>query len=150
MALLGAQDPGSVAQILSECYTPDETYGSAFGKLFARLLAASGLILLDPLDLRLHQIAEPIFAKAIEQRDSLEEQLLARGKALENADYGAQVKVSSRSTVLFHISGAMADRRSPATRVSLNLAASRGLKLNSWPPFTTNRKISAPTHCCVR
>jgi bacillithiol biosynthesis cysteine-adding enzyme BshC len=104
MALLGAQDPGSVAQILSECYTPDETYGSAFGKLFARLLAASGLILLDPLDLRLHQIAEPIFAKAIEQRDSLEEQLLDRGKALENADYGAQVKVSSRSTVLFHIS----------------------------------------------
>jgi bacillithiol biosynthesis cysteine-adding enzyme BshC len=104
IALLGAQDPGSVAQILSECYTPDETYGSAFGKLFARLLAASGLILLDPLDLRLHQIAEPIFAKAIEQRDSLEEQLLDRGKALENADYGAQVKVSSRSTVLFHIS----------------------------------------------
>ena len=102
--LLGAQEPGSVAQILSECYTPDETYGSAFGKLFARLLAASGLILLDPLDLRLHQIAEPIFAKAIEQRDSLEEQLLDRGKALEKADYGAQVKVSSRSTVLFHIS----------------------------------------------
>jgi bacillithiol biosynthesis cysteine-adding enzyme BshC len=104
LALLGVREPGSVAQILSECYTPDETYGSAFGKLFARLLAASGLILLDPLDLRLHQIAEPIFAKAIEQRDSIEEQLLDRGKALEKADYGAQVKVSSRSTVLFHIS----------------------------------------------
>jgi len=49
-------------------------------------------IVLDPLDLRLHQLAEPILANAVEQRDALEEQLLQRGTALENAGYPAQVK----------------------------------------------------------
>src|SRR5204863_3977487 len=41
---------------------------------------------------------------AIEQRDSLEKELLARGEALEKAGYAAQVKVTSKSTALFHIS----------------------------------------------
>jgi bacillithiol synthase len=100
--LLGVES--EVSRILRECYRPEETYGSAFGKMFARLLNDRGLILLDPLDMRLHQLAEPLFAKAIEQRDSLEQELLARGEALEKAGYAAQVKVTSRSTALFHIS----------------------------------------------
>ena len=102
--ILGAATGSEIAQIVSDCYRPEETYGSAFGKMFARLLGNSGLILLDPLDLRLHRIAQPVFMRAIEQRDSLEQQLLDRGEALEKAGYAAQVKVTSRSTVLFHIS----------------------------------------------
>lgn len=94
----------AIADLLTDCYRPEETYGSAFGKLFARLLGDSGLILLDPLDLRLHKIAEPLLSRAIEQRDSIEQQLLDRDKAIENAGYPPQVKVTSRSTVLFHIS----------------------------------------------
>jgi bacillithiol synthase len=101
--LLGTGD-GTVAQILSECYRADETYGSAFGKMFARMLNHTGLILLDPLDLRLHQLAGPLLCKAIEDRETLEQELLARGKALEKAGYPPQVKVTPRSTVLFHIS----------------------------------------------
>src|SRR6266404_1214464 len=102
--ILGAGGGSEIAQIVSECYRPEETFGSAFGKMFARLLGNLGLILLDPLDLRLHKIAQPVFTHAIEQRDSLEQQLLGRGAALEKAGYAAQVKVTSRSTVLFHIS----------------------------------------------
>jgi bacillithiol biosynthesis cysteine-adding enzyme BshC len=102
--VLGAGGGSEIAQIVGECYRPEETYGSAFGKMFARLLSNFGLILLDPLDLRLHRIARPIFTQAIERRDSLEQQLLDRGEALEKAGYAAQVKVTSRSTVLFHIS----------------------------------------------
>src|SRR5258707_4990545 len=102
VALGGAQS--QLARMLADCYGAEDTYGSGFGKLFARLLGDSGLILLDPLDLRLHQLAEPVLANAIEQRDALEEQLLQRGTALENAGYPAQVKVTARSTVPFHIS----------------------------------------------
>jgi bacillithiol biosynthesis cysteine-adding enzyme BshC len=94
-----------LAEILSESYGPTETYGSAFGRMFARLLGNSGLILLDPLDVRLHQLAEPLLAKAIAQRDAVEQELIERGAALEKAGYPAQVKVTSRSTTLFHISG---------------------------------------------
>lgn len=94
----------SLAEILNECYRPTETYGSAFGKMFARLLGGSGVILLDPLDVRLHKLAQPVLAKAVEQRDTLEQELIERGAALEKAGYPAQVKVTARSTVLFHIS----------------------------------------------
>src|SRR5256885_11321876 len=44
--------PGSetISQALLQSYRAEETYGSAFGKLFARLLIQEGLILLDPMD----------------------------------------------------------------------------------------------------
>ena len=103
-ALLGEQQDGEVRAILEECYQPGETYGGAFGRLFARLLKHTGLILLDPLDLRLHRLAQPLFARAVEERDAIDEALLARDTQLENSGYAPQVKVTTRSTILFHIS----------------------------------------------
>ena len=91
----------TLAGMLQESYQPGETYGSAFGKLFARLFADQGLILLDPLGARLHGIAAPMYRKALETRDELNEKLLERGKAIERAGYSVQVKVTARSTVLF-------------------------------------------------
>src|SRR5580704_10782823 len=90
-----------VAGIFSESYGAQETYGSAFGKLFARLFAEQGLILLDPLDARLHRVAGEVLRKAIEEREGLNEALLARGKELEKAGFAAQVKVTAKSTLIF-------------------------------------------------
>ena len=97
--------PGSetLSQILRQSYQPGDTYGSAFGKLFAQMFAEQGLILLDPLDARLHRVAAPLYKKAIEDRDVLNEKLLERGKELESAGYDVQVKVTARSTLLFTI-----------------------------------------------
>src|SRR4029077_11080242 len=92
-----------VSEVLQQSYRAEETYGSAFGKLFARLFAEQGLILLDPLDAGLHRIVAPLYKKAIEDRDELNEKLLQRGKELERAGYGVQVKVTARSTLLFSI-----------------------------------------------
>ncbi|MGB8476429.1 MAG: bacillithiol biosynthesis cysteine-adding enzyme BshC [Candidatus Acidiferrum sp.] len=92
-----------VAAIFRESFTAQETYGSAFGKLFARLFAEQGLILLDPLDARLHRVAGKVLSRAAEERDELNEALLARGKELEKAGFAAQVKVTARSTLLFKI-----------------------------------------------
>jgi bacillithiol biosynthesis cysteine-adding enzyme BshC len=104
-AELLASDGGTeLAAILNECYERQETYGSAFGKLFVRLLKHAGLILLDPLDLRLHRLAEPLLSRAVEERDAIDEALLRRDKELEAAGYAPQVKVTSRSTILFLIS----------------------------------------------
>ena len=90
-----------IFELLRSCCTPQDTYGSSFGKLFARLFSAHGLILLDPLHPRLHAIAAPILRSALEQRDELNEALLRRDKDLEKAGYAPQVKVTSRSTLLF-------------------------------------------------
>ncbi len=92
-----------VAGIFRESYGAAETYGSSFGKLFARLFAEQGLILLDPLDARLHRVAREVLRKAVEERDELNEALLARGKELDKAGFAAQVKVTARSTSLFRM-----------------------------------------------
>jgi bacillithiol synthase len=93
------------AQYLTESYKAEETYGSAFGKLFARLFAQHGLILMDPLDNGLHKIAAPLYQHALADRDALNEKLLQRGKDLDRAGFEVQVKVTSRSTLLFRMDG---------------------------------------------
>jgi bacillithiol biosynthesis cysteine-adding enzyme BshC len=87
--------------ILHQTYTPDATYATAFAGMFARIFAEYGLILLDPLDERLHRLAAPVLLQALAQRDELNELLLTRGKELEHAGYEPQVRVTSRSTLLF-------------------------------------------------
>jgi bacillithiol biosynthesis cysteine-adding enzyme BshC len=101
--MLGGPAGGDVAALLRASYTPDETYASAFGKLFAGLFASHGLILLNPLDARLHKVAEPIYRQAAEDRGALNEALLARSKELERAGFAPQVKVTGKSTALFHM-----------------------------------------------
>jgi bacillithiol biosynthesis cysteine-adding enzyme BshC len=93
----------TLGDILHATYLPDATYGSAFAGMFARIFADRGLILLDPLDERLHRVAAPILHDALANRDELNELLQKRGKELNQAGYEPQVKVTSRSTVLFSL-----------------------------------------------
>ena len=101
--LLANQGSDLLAQYLIESYRPAETYGSAFGKLFTRLFAQQGLILMDPLDAGLHKVAAPLYQHALAERDALNEKLLQRGKDLDRAGFAAQVKVTARSTLLFRM-----------------------------------------------
>jgi bacillithiol biosynthesis cysteine-adding enzyme BshC len=89
--------------LLHETYLPEATYSSAFATLFARIFSDHGLILLDPLDERLHRVAAPLLRDALAHRDELNELLLKRGKELERAGYEVQVKVTSHSTLLFSL-----------------------------------------------
>jgi bacillithiol biosynthesis cysteine-adding enzyme BshC len=89
--------------LLYETYTPVATYSSAFAALFARIFADHGLILLDPLDERLHRVAAPLLRDALAQRDDLNDLLTRRGKDLDRGGYDVQVKVTSHSTLLFSL-----------------------------------------------
>lgn len=101
LELLSGPGKKEIADAMRESYAARETFGSAFGKLFARLLKGSGLILLDPLDRRLHELARPMYRKAIEDAGRITEDLIARGKLLEKSGFHAQVKVTPQSTLLF-------------------------------------------------
>ncbi len=90
-----------VAAALRESCAPNETYGSAFGKLMSRLLAGRGIVFLDPLDARLRRLAAPVYVRALAESDALRDALLARSKELESAGFHAQVKVTHESTLLF-------------------------------------------------
>src|SRR3989442_13851571 len=67
----------------------------------ARLFAGQGVILVDPLDARLHRLAAPLYRRAVGESESLVRDLLARSKALDRNGYQAQGKVAERSTLLF-------------------------------------------------
>lgn len=97
-ALLGDRE---ATQWLRECYGPGATLGTAFARLFARIFADWGVIVLDASDSDLAQVAEPIYCAAIERSSALAAALLDRGKALEAAGYHQQVKVTESSVLLF-------------------------------------------------
>jgi bacillithiol synthase len=86
---------------LKESYHPGENFGSAFGKLMARLFAGRGLILIEPLDSRLHRLASSVYRRAIENNDSIQADLLERSKELESAGYHAQVRTSREGSLMF-------------------------------------------------
>jgi bacillithiol biosynthesis cysteine-adding enzyme BshC len=102
-----------IAEALRVSYGAEDTFGSAFGKLFARLLAGRGMILLDPLDARLHRLAAGVYRRAAEETSQIAEDLLARNKVLERAGFHAQVKVTAQTTLLFRNIGG---RREPLRR----------------------------------
>jgi bacillithiol synthase len=99
-----------VAQALRESYTRTETYGSAFGKLMARLFTGRGIIFLDQLDPRFHKLSLPYFRAVVRNADGLKDQLLSRTKELESAGFHSQVKVTHETTLLFW---SLSGRREP-------------------------------------
>ncbi len=97
-ALLGETE---ATTLLRDTYRPGETLGTAFARLFSRIFADWGVIVLDASDPDLHRVAEPIYRTAVERAGELATALLARGEALEAAGYHQQVKVAQSSVLLF-------------------------------------------------
>jgi len=110
--LLGGSE---VPDWLRDSYRPGETLGSAFARLFSRLFADWGVILLDAADPELHKITAPIYQAVIERAAEIDDALLRRGKELESAGYHQQVKVTPSSTLLFTLHNG---RRVPVHRRS--------------------------------
>jgi bacillithiol synthase len=89
--------------ILRESYRPGETLGMAFARFYARVFADWGVILLDPSDVEIAPIVEPVYGQAAERAEELSASLLERGRALDAAGYHQQVKVTESSVLLFTI-----------------------------------------------
>ena len=89
------------ADYLRESYAAGETFSGAYAKLFTRIFRDHGLVVLDPSDAELHQLATPLFLDAIRRVGELDEAILARNRQLQAAGYHEQVKVTAESTPLF-------------------------------------------------
>ena len=98
VALLGESE---AAQFIKECYRPGETLGSAFARLYCRIFADWGVIVLDASDPELARISVPMYRAAVERASDLSTALLKQGAALEAAGYHQQVKVTESSVLLF-------------------------------------------------
>ncbi len=60
------------ADYLRESYREGETLSNAYARLYARIFAEHGLIILDPADDELHRIAAPLFVEAIRRAGELD------------------------------------------------------------------------------
>ena len=88
-------------QFLRETYRPGETLGTAFARLYTRIFAEWGVVILDASDGEFSHVAEPIYRAAIDRSEELDAALLKRGTQLEIAGYHQQVKVTESSVLLF-------------------------------------------------
>ena len=102
-SLLEGSRAEEVGRWITECYAPEETFGSSFGKLMTRIFAGRGLIFLDPMSPALHRLSLPTMLRAVKEHKALAAELVARSEALEKAGFHAQVKVTEQSTLVFRI-----------------------------------------------
>ncbi len=82
-------------------YAPGATYADAFARMLARLFAGRGLVILDPLHPKLHELAAPMMRRALEEAEDLHAAVRARNRELEKAGYHAQVHLRDNATLLF-------------------------------------------------
>src|SRR5262245_24007255 len=86
---------------LRASYEANRGFAEAFSCLMARIFKDYGVVLLDPLDEGLKQIAAPIYIAALEKSEDIARALTLRSEELVDAGYHAQVHVSEDMVPLF-------------------------------------------------
>jgi bacillithiol biosynthesis cysteine-adding enzyme BshC len=86
---------------LAASYRANAGFAEAFSSLLARIFSDYGVVLLDPLDQGLKEIAAPIYVDAIEKSGEIALALTRRSAELVAAGYHAQVHVSEDMVPLF-------------------------------------------------
>lgn len=86
---------------LEECYQPGTGWGKAFCRLMARLFQSWGVVLVDPSDEGIQQLASGVYRQASDQAGPILAALKERSQALLHEGYHAQVHLQEESTLLF-------------------------------------------------
>jgi bacillithiol synthase len=105
MALAGLPFADDAVALVERAYAPGETMGLAFAKLIRELLGSYGLLLIDPMEHALREIAAPLMKEAVERMPELTEALMARSKELIDRGYHAQVLVDKSTSLAFLLQG---------------------------------------------
>ena len=87
--------------VLRDSWRPGRSYSEAFARMMTALLGRHGLILLDPLDVRLKKLAAPLYAGAASHAHEIATAIEIRSQRLVEAGYHAQVTPSENSFPLF-------------------------------------------------
>lgn len=89
-------------ELLDTCYTTDDTYVTAFGKLMAALTKEYGLVFFSPGDPSAKKLAVPFLKGIIEQADELHSRLNKANDQIEQTGYHLQVEKKDNSAHLFY------------------------------------------------
>jgi bacillithiol biosynthesis cysteine-adding enzyme BshC len=86
---------------LRDSYSAGAGFAEAFARLMSRLFRDYGVVLLDPLDEELKQVAAPLYSEAIAKSSEIARALVEQSAQLVEAGYHAQVHVSEDMVPLF-------------------------------------------------
>ena len=101
-AALGAgPEAAEVVALVRAAYVPDRTPAQAFAHLLATIFADEGLLILDPREARVAALATPLYRRALDDADALEDALRARGAMLTAAGWDEQIPVRAGCSLLF-------------------------------------------------
>jgi bacillithiol biosynthesis cysteine-adding enzyme BshC len=88
-------------KLLTDSWATGRGYGEAFARMMTHLMTSYGLVLLDPLDARLKQLAAPLYAEAARRAPEIATAIEERSRELVEAGYHAQVTATADSFPLF-------------------------------------------------
>ncbi len=100
-ALAGLPFADDAIAMVERAYVPGATMGSAFAALLKELFAGRGLLLIDPMERSLREMAAPLMREVVERMPELVEALMARSKLLVERGYHAQVLVDKSTSLAF-------------------------------------------------
>jgi bacillithiol biosynthesis cysteine-adding enzyme BshC len=112
-ALAGLPFAEDAAGLIERAYAPGETMGSAFARVLRELMGSYGLLLVDPMETALRELAAPLMREAVMRMPELADGVMARSKELVERGYHAQVLVDKQTSLVFLLQdgGRMALRR---------------------------------------
>ncbi len=100
-ALEGLPFADEAVALVESAYAAGQTMGSAFARLIRGLFDSWGLLLIDPMDPAIREIAAPLMKEAVERMPELVDALMARSKELVDRGYHAQVMVDHSTSLAF-------------------------------------------------
>jgi bacillithiol biosynthesis cysteine-adding enzyme BshC len=100
-ALAGLPFADDAIAIVERAYQPGETMGSAFARMIRELFAPYGLLLIDPMQRPLREMAAPLMREVVERMPELVDALIVRSKELVERGYHAQVLVDKTTSLAF-------------------------------------------------
>ena len=80
-ALAGLPFADDAIAMVERAYAPGATMGSAFAAMLKELFADRGLLLIDPMERSLREMAAPLMSEAVERMPELIDALMARSEA---------------------------------------------------------------------
>ncbi len=100
-AMAGLPFADDAVAMVERAYAPGATMGSAFAGMVKELFGAYGLLLIDPMERAIRELAAPLMKQAVERMPELIDALMARSRNLVERGYHAQVLVDKTTSLAF-------------------------------------------------
>ena len=100
-ALTASEFSDRIRREIVSAYSDGRSFGTAFAALISSILGTFGLIVVDPLDQRIKQLASQIYVEGVKSADEIVDAIRTRSARLVNEGYHAQVLVDEDYFPLF-------------------------------------------------